>query len=215
MKKNKLKLFFPIVLIIISFALGIYFYPSLPEKMASHWGFSGQVDGYSSKNFGVFFLPGLLVFLLILFSVLPKTDPYKTNFSQFKKYFENFINIVFVFLIYLYSLTLVWNLGYGFNLIQFITPGFGLIFYYAGVLMQNTKRNWFVGIRTPWTLSSEVVWEKTHKLGARLFKASGLISLLGIILPSFALLFILAPILLVTVFILAYSYFEYQKINHQ
>lgn len=215
MKKNNFKIIFPIILILLSFGLGLYFYQSLPDIMATHWGIKGEVDGYSSKNFAVFFMPILSIFMFGLFLFLPKADPYKKNFYQFKGYYESFINIIFLFLFYIYLLTLIWNLGYQFNLVQLLSPGFALIFYYAGILMQNTKRNWFVGIRTPWTMSSDLVWEKTHKIGHKLFKSAALISLLGIVLPQFALFFILVPILLTTVFIFFYSYFEYQKINRQ
>ncbi len=213
MKNNKISTVFPIILILISLALGIYFYPQLPETFASHWGVNGEVNGYSSRFFGVFFMPILSICLLAIFSFLPKTDPYKKNFAQFKNYFETFINIVFSFLFYIYVLTLLWNLGHHFNIIQFMSPALAVIFYFAGVLTQHSKRNWFVGIRTPWTLSNEKVWKKTHSLGGKLFKAVGIISLFGILLPHFAIFFILIPIIAVTIIVFIYSYIEYKKIN--
>lgn len=214
MKRNKLKTLFPAVIILLSFILAIYFYPFLPDTIATHWGLYGEANGYSSKLFGLSFMPILSIFLFALFLFLPKTDPYKANFTQFKGYFENFINIVFLFLFYLYILTIVWNLGYHFNMVQYLSPAFAFIFYFAGVLTQNTKRNWFVGIRTPWTLSNEKVWEKTHVLGGKLFKVVALISLLGIVLPNLAMFLILIPVLTVSVFIFIYSYIEYRKINN-
>lgn len=214
MKSTKLSVVFPIFLILISFILATYFYFKIPiDIIATHWGADGQVNGYSSKFFGLFFMPILSVFMLILFLVLPKIDPYKKNFSEFKNYFQNFINIIFVFLFYLYCLTLLWNLNYQFNMIQFLSPAFTLLFYYAGVLMSHAKRNWFVGIRTPWTMSSQKVWDKTHSLGGKLFKLVSLVILLSLPFPQFALFLILIPILFVTAFIFVYSYLEYRKLK--
>jgi uncharacterized membrane protein len=213
MKINKIYIVFPILLILISFILAIYFYPILPSQIATHWGINGQANGYSSKAFGLFFMPILSVFLFFLFISLPKIDPYKKNFDQFKKYFQNFINLIFAFFFYIYLITIAWNLGIRFNMTQFLSPALATLFYYAGVLMTHAKRNWFVGIRTPWTMSSEKVWDKTHQLGGKLFKLTGIISLLSLIFPQFNIFFILIPILLVTVFIFVYSYLEYQKLK--
>lgn len=212
MKFNKVNLA-PLFIIVLSFFVGAYFYQIMPPQIASHWGINGEVNGYLSKFWGVFFMPILSVFLYLLFIFLPKTDPYKKNFSEFKKYFDLFLLILFGFLFYIYITTILWNLGFRFNMIQILSPAFAVLFYYIGVLMSNTKRNWFVGIRTPWTLSNEKVWIKTHKLGSKLFKAAGLISLLSLILPSLSFFFILVPVILFSTYLFIYSYLEFQKIK--
>ena len=197
----------PLFLISIALILAIYFYPHSPSTMVTHWGFYGEPNGYSSKFFALFFMPILSVFLYLLFRFLPQTDPYQSNFKEFEKYFDIFINIFFVFLFYLYILTLVWNLVSPFNLTQFLTPAFALLFYYIGVLLTVSKRNFFVGIRNPWTMSSDSIWQKTHSLGGKLFKFVALLSLFGVILPNLAIYFILIPIILVSLFLYLYSYF--------
>lgn len=73
------------------------------------------------------------------------------------------------------------------------------------------SQNWFIGIRTPWTLSSERVWDKTHKIGAKLFKVSDLIAFLGLIAPDYGLFFVFVPVILAAAYLIVYSYFEYQK----
>lgn len=211
MKNKKISIVFPFLLILLSFVVGIYFYPLMPPQMVTHWGINNQPNGYSSKAFGIFFMPFLSIFLLLLFIFLPKTDPYKKNFDQFKKYYQNFINLIFSFFFYTYIISIIWNLGIEFNLIQFISPALGALFYYAGVLTSHAKRNWFVGIRTPWTMSSEVVWDKTHLIGGKLFKITGLLSLLSLILPSLSVYFILVPVVLTTIFVFVYSYLEFKK----
>lgn len=119
--------------------------------------------------------------------------------------------IVTLFLFYIYTLSIFWNTGVRFDIAQLLTPAFGILFYYAGVLTENAKRNWFIGIRTPWTLSNEKVWDKTHKIGGKLFKIAGVISLFGAIRPSYAIFFMVIPAILVALYTIVYSYFEYQR----
>ncbi len=81
----------------------------------------------------------------------------------------------------------------------------------SGVMMENAKRNWFIGIRTPWTMSSDSVWNKTHAIGGKLFKISGGIAFLGVLFPDYAFFLVIAPIILSALYVTAYSYFEYKK----
>ena len=185
----------------------------MPEQMASHWGAQGEVNGYASRFVGLFLMPIVSVFMLLLFIILPKIDPLKKNIKKFRGYYEKFILIIIAFLFYIYILSLAWNLNYRFNMISMMVPALGLLFYYAGILTENAKRNWFIGIKTPWTLSSEIVWVKTHKLGGKMFKASGIISLLGLFFPKYAIWFVLVPVLFTAIYTFIYSYIEYQKLK--
>jgi len=198
--------------ILLSFATGIYFYPQVPEKMASHWNARGEVNGYLSKFWGLFLIPFVSSALFLFFLLIPKIDPLGENIEEFREYYDGFIVLFVLFLSYIHILTLLWNLGYRFDMGQAIIPSLGFLFFYLGILMENAQRNWFIGIRTPWTLSSEDVWDKTHKLGGKLFKVAGVIAVLGIFFKDYALLFLLAPILGFTIYLVIYSYFEYQKL---
>jgi len=193
------------------FIVGIYMYPRLPNLIASHWNAQGQVDGYMSKFWGLFLLPLISVGLVLLFVAIPKIDPLKGNIEKFRTFYDRFVILFMVFFLYLYLLTVLWNIGMRYNFGQVLAPAFGGLFYYVGVLIEHAKQNWFVGIRTPWTLSSEDVWDKTHATGAKLFKIIGVVALLGVLLPNFALFFVLIPVLIVTVYVIVYSYVAYQR----
>ncbi len=208
MKKSKIII---LGIIILSFVVGIYFYPRMPEKVASHWNIQGNVDAYMSKFWGLFLMPIVSIGLLALLILIPKIDPLKENVERFRKYFDGFIVLMIMFLFYIYLLTVFWNIGIRFNMGQFVMPALGILFYYVGILVENAKRNWFIGIRTPWTLSSEVVWNKTHKIGGKLFKFAGVVAFLGIVFPRYAIFFVIIPVISITVYTLIYSYFEYQK----
>ncbi|MCK4520255.1 SdpI family protein [Candidatus Parcubacteria bacterium] len=198
-------------IILISFLIGIYFYNRMPDMMASHWNARGEVNDYMSKFWALFLMPLMSLGLFLLFLVVPKIDPLKQNIEKFRKYFDTFIVLMLGFLFYIYLLTIFWNLGIRFSMIQLMIPAMAALFYYCGILVENAKRNWFIGIKTPWTLSNENVWNKTHKLGGKLFKSAGIIILLGIVLESYAPYFVLVPILFVSIYLVVYSYLEYQK----
>lgn len=198
-------------IIVLSFALAAYFYPQMPDRIASHWNAAGQVDGYMSKFWGLFLMPGVSVFIFCLFLIIPVIDPRRENIQKFRGYFDGFIVLVMLFLFYLYVLTLLWNLGHRFSMIALLAPAFGVLFYYCGVLIENAKMNWSIGIRTPWTLSSETVWAKTHRLGGVLFKAAGVISVAGFLFPEYAIFIMVGPIILFSLYLTLYSYLEYRK----
>ena len=200
-----------IAIILLSFAVGIYYYPQMPDRIASHWNAQGQVDGYMSKFWGLFLMPIISLGLLLLFILIPGIDPLRSNIQQFRKYFDGFVVLIMVFLFYLYLLTIFWNTGSRFNIIAFLSPAFAILFYYSGILIENTKRNWFIGIRTPWTLSSDRVWDRTHKIAGKLFKIAGMVALAAIFFETAAIFFIIVPVIIISIYAIAYSYFEYQK----
>lgn len=200
------------ILIIVSTLAGIFLWNQLPDPMASHWGVDDQVNGTMSKFWGVFLMPIITLVMLLMFLVIPSIDPLKANIAQFREYFNTFIVLIVGFMVYIYGLTLVWNLGNtSFRMSAAMLPAMGLLFVFAGVMIGKAKRNYFIGIRTPWTLSSDKVWDETHRVGGKLFIASGLLALLGALFPNFAIWFIMVPILGTSLFTVFYSYYLFQR----
>jgi uncharacterized membrane protein len=201
-------------IILLSFAIAIYLDSEMPEMMASHWNAQGEVDGYMPKFWGLFLMPIISVVIFLLFLLIPKIDPLKRNIQKFRTYYDWFIVLFIAFFFYVYVLTLLFNLkgmDLDFNFTQMMVPALGILFYYLGILTENAKRNWFIGIRTPWTLSSDKVWDKTHKLGGKLFKIAGVMAFIGLLLPQYSILFAVIPVLVVALYTVVYSYIEYQK----
>jgi uncharacterized membrane protein len=201
-----------ILLIAFSLIFSAILYSRLPDQMASHWNAANKVDGYLSRFWGAYLMPIVAVGMMLLFLVIPQVDPLKANIAKFREYFNVFITVMVAFLIYMHVLTLFWNLGYArFNMGAAMLPALGLIFIFAGSMMRKAKRNFFIGIRTPWTLSSDWVWDRTHRIGSVLFMVSGVLALLGAFSPSHAIWFVLVPVLSVTVFLVVYSYILYRR----
>jgi len=208
MKKSEVAI---LIVILFSSIIGIYFYPRMPENMASHWNEKGEVNGYMPKIWGLFLVPIISFVLFLLFVAIPKIDPLKKNIEKFRKYFDTFMLLIILFLFYVYLLTIFWNLGLRFNFFPVLVPVFSFIIYYSGVLIENSKRNWFIGVRTPWTLSNDEVWNKTNKLGGKLFKIAAIFALIGIIFGNYAIYFVISPIIIASFYTIVYSYLEYQK----
>lgn len=199
------------VVVFLSFIVSIYFYDQMPKEVASHWNFRGEVDGYMPRFWGVFLMPFVLAGLSLLFMVIPVIDPLKENIMKFRGYYDRFIILFLVFMFSVHLQIIFWNLGVEVSPNVVFPVGFGVLFFYAGVLCENAKRNWFIGIRTPWTLSSDVVWDKTHKVGGRLFKFSGVVAFFGVFFRDYAFFFMVVPVVLVSVYTVVYSYFEFQR----
>jgi uncharacterized membrane protein len=209
----EMKYAFAVALALLSFAVGAYLYGEMPDAMATHWNASGQPDGYMPKFWGLFLIPLVSIGVILLFIAIPRIDPLKKNIEAFRNYYDWFLVLIVAFLLYVHMLALLFNLGFSFDFTRMLAPAFGVLFFYIGILTENAKRNWFVGIRTPWTLSSDVVWEKTHKLGGKLFRAVGLITFIGIILPEYAIWLMIWPLVAVALFLFVYSYYVYGKMN--
>jgi uncharacterized membrane protein len=202
-----------LILIVAATLAGLLFWNQLPEQMASHWNVNDQVDGYISKLWGVLMMPLLTLGIFLLFLVIPAIDPLKANIAKFRETFNLFVLLFVAFMLYIHGLTLAWNLGYSnFKMSTSMLPAIGLLFIFLGFIFRKAKRNFFIGIRTPWTLSSDTVWDKTHQLGAIFFMASGVLTILGGFFGGLrAFWFLFVPLIGSTIFLLIYSYVLYQR----
>ncbi|MBN1156304.1 SdpI family protein [Candidatus Woesearchaeota archaeon] len=204
-----------IAIIVLSFVIAVYLHPLMPERMASHWNARGEVNGYMPKFWALFLMPFVVAGCFILFMFIPRIDPLKKNIDSFRKYYDGFILVVTVFMAYVFMLTVLWNLGVRYDMTRAILPAMGLLFYYCAVLIKHAKPNWFIGIRTPWTLSNKVVWEKTHKLGAKIFKAFAVLFLMAAFIGHYSMHVVLWPLLAGVLYLTVYSYVEFRKIKKQ
>jgi uncharacterized membrane protein len=197
--------------LIITFAITIVVYPTAPDRIASHWNAAGEVDGYLSKFWGLFLIPFIMTGFVALLAVLPRIDPYKESYDKFRNYYEGFILLFVLFMLAIQVQIILWSIGYQISPNLTFPILIGILFIYLGFLLDRAEQNWFVGIRTPWTMSSKTVWKKTHELGGKLFKIAGVISCSGIFAGVYALWFVLVPALAVAIITVVYSYYEYQK----
>lgn len=200
-----------IFIFLILFGASVYFYQKMPAQVPIDWDSKGNIQDYGSKTFWVFFMPGLSVFVFLLLYYLPKYDPIHKNFDGFRNAYDWFVVSFLVFFSYIHGLLLLAMMSVNLNFPMLFTFGIGILFFVLGSVMKYFKRNYFAGIRTPWTLESDVVWEKTHRLGGTLFKVSSIIILVSSFFSPYGVWIILATAIGSTLFLIWYSYYVYKR----
>ena len=202
-----------LILIVLGFALGGYFYPSLPDRVPVHWNANGDINGYGSKLFGAFGLPLINLGMYLMFILLPNIDPKKKNYNNFMSTYQFLKYLLIIFFLGIQLMTLLIATGVVVNKPILVQIMISLLFILLGNVMGRVKPNYFVGIKTPWTLANEDVWKKTHRLAAPLWVIGGILNILlsftGTNSNGIAFMIIVAVISIVPV---GYSYFIYQKI---
>jgi uncharacterized membrane protein len=185
----------------------------LPEKIPVHWDAAGQADGFSGRS-GVFLIPIIFLVISILLFILPLMEVFRDNMLKIYKYYYVFKMFFSVFFLVLFVATLMPPLGYNINVSYVVIAMIGVLFIAIGVILPKLKRNFMFGIRTGWTMSSDAVWDKTHKIGGILFSALGIITLILLFILQLETLFFTFVILtiLMSIFLVFYSYYLYHKI---
>ena len=207
MKKNKDV--FLISIILLSIIATILIYAKLPDQIPSHWNIKGEIDNYSSTSFVYF--TGLLPLVLYGFmKIIPKIDPKRESYKKHDKAYNNTIFTVILFLVGLHWVTIGYSLDYSIDMIAYIKVSLGILFIVIGNYMPQIRFNYSFGIKTPWTLSSENVWKKTHIAGGYLYFLIGIIFILSSISDSSMAFYIsIGSIILMSLGVTLYSYLLY------
>jgi uncharacterized membrane protein len=203
---------FPIFLIVLSFFASVYFYLHFPARVPTHWNYSGQIDGWSSGGFAAFFFPFLNLGIYLLLTFIPMIDPKKENIDQFGKYYIMFKSAMVFFMTAVYFMVGFAGLGYNIPIGTYVPVMVGFLFIFLGNYLEKIKMNWTIGMRNPWTLSSETVWNKTNRLTGKLFMIAGVLIAMEAITPKVLIIpvFIFA-ISMIIVVPTVYSYLLFKK----
>ena len=206
-KKHLKTLIITSILTLLPIVAGIYLWNTLPEQIPSHWNVNGEIDGWSSKPFFVFGLPGIMLAAQWLCVLGTAADPKKANHSD--KVMHLVLWIIPVLSIVLSAMTYMTALGHTVRVEMIMPLIIGLVFTIIGNYLPKCKQSYTVGIKLPWTLSSEENWNRTHRFAGRLWLVCGL----GIMLTAFIGGFwVFLPIVLVMVLVpTLYSYILYRK----
>jgi uncharacterized membrane protein len=183
MRGSKMKRhWFGLCLLVIAIIGTCISYPYLPEQVAVHWNYKGVPNGFEDKRHGAFVLPGVMIAFYVLRMVLPKIDPKSNNYQRFQGTYDRLMNGILLFLFFIQVVVI--TSGFGKINPKYVVPELvGLLFIFIGDLSPKFKPNYFLGIRTPWTLYSEDVWKKTHRFGGKVFVILGLLLVFVPIIP--------------------------------
>lgn len=209
----KIKRILMIILAILPLAMVLAVYNKLPGLVPMHWGIDGSVDRYGEKS-ELFLLAGINIFMAVLFYVMPKIDPKRRNYDRFQASYEWIILWTMGFMVVMMGLTLAETMYPGtLNIGKWVCVMVALLFISIGNMLPKIKRNYFTGVKTPWALSSDTVWNKTHRLGGKCFVLGGFLMLISAVAGSGKAMF--AMTMMVAVFIcvipMAMSYIWYQR----
>ena len=203
------------LILLLPFIYSIIIWNKIPDKVPTHFDIKGQPDDYSGKTFALLLMPVMNIIIYFILFIVPRIDPRKKNYAAFGSSYQNIRMLIHLFFVGMFIfITQTTSGGQPLKLNAFLS---GLLLFFAllGNYMRTVRSNFFVGIRTPWTLSNDIVWRKTHELGGKIWFYSGIVlAIIIFFLPQTAAVIVMfCGIFLMVIIPVVYSYVEYRKIT--
>ena len=201
---------FSLALIAGSFLFSAAVYLWLPDQIPSHWNLAGEVDSTMSKTWGAFMMPLIMLGLYGVFRVIPALSPKGYGIEAANSGFVGIRVAVFSLFALLNVLILLAALGVPIAMGSAVSMAVGGLLAVLGWFLDRLPRNFYVGIRTPWTIVDEDNWTLTHRLGKWLFMAAGFVMVVGGIMRANVFV-IVAAALAAGLVPMVYSYLIYRQ----
>lgn len=172
------------LLIVASIALSLAVYSRLPDRIPVHWGLDGKVDRYGGRLEAATLFPVMMLAIWALMRFLPRIDPRRANYAKFGDTYDLLVNSLIALLLVMHVAIIGIALGWPVSMGRLVPAVIGLEFIILGNALPRARPNWWFGIRTPWTLSNDRVWMRTHRVGGYLLAGAGVVMMFAAILPS-------------------------------
>lgn len=203
---------FSILLIAGMFIASALAWSGAPDSIPVHWGITGEADRYGGKFEGLLLTPIMTVGIYLLLLFIPRIDPRRANYEKFADVYRIIRIVMVVFMAGLHGAIITSVFGADLNIGMAVMVMVGIMLAVLGNYFGKLKPTWFVGIRTPWTLTSELSWNKTHRLGGKLFVALGLLlATTGIIGSEWMFYLVFGLLFLMIIFLVIYSYYIWKS----
>jgi uncharacterized membrane protein len=200
--------------LLIAMVVAFWIYPKMPDRIAVHWDLHGHANGSMSRLWAAMFPASMIAGLMVLAALLPRVSPRHFEIDSFARVF-GIVMLAIQGLVLVLGLAMLFNgAGYAMPMPMLAMLSAGALFMVLGNYMGKLRRNFFIGIRTPWTLSSDAVWERTHRLGGWLFMLAGLATLLSALFGA-PLWFSIAWLSAAVLASCAYSWVVYRRLSEQ
>ncbi len=193
-------------------AVAAYLYPNLPDQIPTHWNIKGEFDDYTAKPWGVVIMPIAAMLVFVVMRLIPVISPKGFRTDNFTDVVNVFTVVMVGFMSGVAILVLLEANGQDVRINEMIFAGIGLMFIVLGNYMGKVRKNFFIGIRTPWTLASDEVWSRTHRLGGKVFVLIGIFMMLNSFV-RFPVQWLIASIVIVALVPVIYSYVIYRRIE--
>ena len=187
-------------------------YSRLPERVPVHWGISGDADRYGSRIEGAFLIPAMMIAIFLIMQWLPSRDPRYANILKFRSAYDTVVAATIAFMGVVHVLALGSSLGWRVDVTTVVLVGIGALFMLLGNLLPLARSNFIFGIRTPWTLSSDTVWTRSHRVGGYAMVAAGLVTIVSAFLDKpLGVVVALASLLVAGIIPVVYSYLLWSR----
>ncbi|MHC4617444.1 MAG: SdpI family protein [Planctomycetota bacterium] len=191
----------------LSFGIALSFYPHFPAKIPSLWDSEGNVVQTMPKSLIVLSTPFALVAFMLIIMTASRIRPSFEKKERFARHYDRFAILLFLWSFCVMLQLLLWPLGLQVSFFAVFAAGIGVLCYCFGVMFQKAQKNWFIALRSRWTLSDQEAWNRTHKVGGSLFKIAGITAVAGALLPvRYGGFLVAGPIPLVMAGLIAYAY---------
>lgn len=208
-KKNLKTIIITSVVTILPMLAGLVLWQRLPEKMPTHWNFAGEIDGWSSKPFAVFFIPAFMLVIHLVCTIATSADPKNKNVNA--KVFWLVLWICPVLSLVCSAATYAASLGANVR-VEFIIPlVMGIVFLIIGNYLPKCKQNYTIGIKIPWTLNSEENWNKTHRFAGVVWTVCAIVIIIGAFFKNAVVYTTFVPVAVMVLAPMVYSYIHYRK----
>jgi uncharacterized membrane protein len=171
-----------IILLTIAFTVSVY--SRLPDRMPVHWALQGTANRYGPRTEGAFLMPIVMIGFWLLLRFLPRIDPRRANYEKFGDTYDLFVNSLIALFAVMHVALLATALGWPISMERLVPALVGLQFLILGNALPRARPNWWFGIRTPWTLSNDRVWMRTHRVAGYLLAAAGIVLLVAAVVPA-------------------------------
>jgi uncharacterized membrane protein len=190
-------------------------YPRLPDRVAVHWNLSGEADRWGTPMEAAWLLPAVMVAVWLVTRALPTIDPRRASYAKMRSTYDFVVSAILTMILAMHVLVLAAALGYEVPIRRVVPVLLGGFFIAFGNVLPRTRPNWWFGVRTPWTLSSDRVWTRTHRVAGYAMTATGVVVVLAAVLPGrWPMVVALSVAVIAAFFMVIYSYIAWRQETH-
>ncbi len=212
----RIHLLISLALILGGAAFGGAMYSRLPERVATHWNMHGVADGFGPRWELAFGVPVVLAGVMLLLALLPMMGPFRANFERFRVVYGRVCVTVAAAMVAIHVVIVLKGTGRAIDIGAAMAVICGVLFAVLGNWMGKLRRNLYVGIRTPWTIANDVVWERTHRVGGRIMMVCGAViaaaGLMGL-RDTTCFIVVMSSVGVLVAWSFVYSYVIYRRVG--
>lgn len=203
---------YPALVVAAAGAVSAATYSGLPERVPVHWNLAGEPDRFGSRIEAAWLVPAMMVAVWLVARLLPKIDPRRSSYEKMRATYDFVVNGILTAMLAMHLVVLAAALGYEVPIRRVVPLLLGGFFIAFGNVLPRTRPNWWFGVRTPWTLSNDRVWTRTHRVAGYAMTTAGLVTVAAALLPGrWPMLVALTVVTVAAFWMVVYSYVAWRQ----